>query len=35
MSALYIINQKNSHIDMHKGVCVPCVQKITKPFNGI
>lgn len=35
MSALYIINQKNSHINMHKGVCVPCVQKITKPFYGI
>lgn len=35
MSALYKINQKNSHINMHKGVRVPCVQKITKPFYGI
>lgn len=35
MSALYKINQTNSHINMHKGVRVPCVQKITKPFYGI
>lgn len=35
MSALFKINQTNSHINMHKGVRVPCVQKITKPFYGI
>lgn len=35
LSALYKINQTNSHINMHKGVRVPCIQKITKPFYGI